>query len=454
MTELFIEKSKLIHGDKYDYSKVDYLNSRNKVIIICKIHGGFLQKPNGHLDGKGCKKCGRDVCSNKLKFSSEEFIQKAKIIHGDKYDYSKVNYINCNTKVIIICKIHGEFLQIPSGHLSNKGCSKCSNIYNYSTLEFIDKVNIVHGDKYDYSKVNYTSNKKQITIICKIHGEFQQISSDHLNGHGCKKCYNIKQSITKLQTKEDFIQKSKLVHGDLYDYSKVEYKYSNIKVIIICKIHGEFEQIPTDHYNLGCGCQKCSYNKASERFMQTKEDFIEKSRLVHGDIYDYSKVDYKGSTYKVIIICKIHGEFTKTPIAHYNSCSGCPKCSNNGYSKKQILWLNFLSKYYDINIQHAENTNEFTIPETKYKADGYCKENNTIYEFHGDYWHGNPKVFNPDDINEITKMTYKELYDKTLIRENKIKGLGYNLVTIWENDWKKINNSIKILQQKFRQYHY
>ena len=137
-----------------------------------------------------------------------------------------------------------------------------------------------------------------------------------------------------------------------------------------------------------------------------------------------------------------------------NSCIGCPKCSKKGYSKPQILWLDFLSKLYNINIQHACNDGEYVITTTKYKADGYCKENNTIYEFHGDYWHGNPKVFNEDGINEITKLTYKELYDKTLIRDNKIKELGYNLVTIWENDWKKNNSSIKILQQKFKKYHY
>ena len=142
----------------------------------------------------------------------------------------------------------------------------------------------------------------------------------------------------------------------------------------------------------------------------------------------------------------------KTPIAHYNSCIGCPKCSNNGFSKPSILWLDFLSKLYNIYIQHAHNDGEYVITTTKYRSDGYCKENNTIYEFHGDYWHGNPKKFNPDDINEITKKTFKDLYDETLIRENKIKELGYNLVVIWENDWKKINKCIKILQQKFRKY--
>ena len=117
----------------------------------------------------------------------------------------------------------------------------------------------------------------------------------------------------------------------------------------------------------------------------------------------------------------------------------------------QILWLNFLSKFHNIYIQHAINDGEYLIPTTNYKADGYCKETNTIYEFHGDYWHGNPKIYKGNEINKITNCTYNELYEKTLIKENKIKELGYNLETIWENDWKKINKCIKIIQRKFLQ---
>jgi predicted nucleic-acid-binding Zn-ribbon protein len=140
---------------------------------------------------------------------------------------------------------------------------------------------------------------------------------------------------------------------------------------------------------------------------------------------------------KVLIGCKKHGNFYQNPKNHYMSGSGCPKCCNTNYSKQQILWLNFLSIYNDIIIQHALNEGEFLIPNTKYKADGYCKETNTIYEFHGDFWHGNPEIYNPDEINKKTNCSFKELYEKTLIKEVKIKELGYNLEVIWENKWKK-----------------
>ena len=180
------------------------------------------------------------------------------------------------------------------------------------------------------------------------------------------------------------------------------------------------------------------------------EQFIEKAKLIHGDKYDYSKVDYINCSTKVIIICKTHGDFLQTPKCHLKG-HGCHKCCNIIYSKMQIVWLNFHSKFHNINIQHALNDGEFLIPNTRYKADGYCKETNTIYEFHGDYWHGNPKIYKGDEINKKTNCSFKELYEKTLIKENKIKELGYNLKTIWENDWKKINNVVRIIQRKFLQ---
>ena len=122
------------------------------------------------------------------------------------------------------------------------------------------------------------------------------------------------------------------------------------------------------------------------------------------------------------------------------------------YSKQQIEWLNFLQKYYDINIQHACNYGEYKIPDTRYHADGFCSDTNTIYEYHGDYWHGNPKIFQPDDLNKTTKCTHGELYQKTLQKEEDIRRLGYNLITMWESDWMRITNSIRKFQQKFRSH--
>ena len=126
-TEEFIQKSILIHGDKYDYSKTVYVNNLKEVIITCKEHGDFLQLPKVHKRGCGCSRCGSITKKNKKTMTTQTFIEKAKLIHGhDKYDYSKTVYVNNLKEVIIICRIHGEFTQKPNGHLSGSGCRNCA----------------------------------------------------------------------------------------------------------------------------------------------------------------------------------------------------------------------------------------------------------------------------------------------------------------------------------------
>ena len=432
--EDFIEKSIKIHGDKFDYSKTDYKNSTENVIIICKIHGEFLKIPSCHLIGSGCSKCSGHYKSNTM-----EFIEKSMKIHGGKFDYSKTDYIKSNENVIIICKIHGEFLQMPSGHLSGAGCSKCSGYYKSNTIEFIEKAKKIYGDKFDYSKTEYKKAIEKVIIICKTHGEFLLTPDSHLHGTECWVCGGNYKSNTM-----EFIEKSKKIHGDKFDYSKTEYKRAREKVIIICKTHGQFLQTADSHLH-GIGCRKC-YGF----YDSTTPEFIERAIKIHGDKFDYSKTDYTNITEKVIIICKTHGEFLQTPSSHLIG-SGCCKC-NPKYSKPQIQWLNFIQSKYNIIIKHALNDGEFKIPTTRYKADGYCEETNTIYEFHGDLWHGNPIMYNQEDISFFGKK-YGELYQNTLEREQQISDLGYNLVIMWEHDWNKINKSIRVLQRKFKSLH-
>lgn len=439
-TTKFIEKAKLVHDDRYDYSKVEYVKAKEKVIIICKIHGEFEQTPCGHLSGRNCSKCGGNLKSNTF-----DFIEKAKLVHGERYDYSKVEYINNSSKVIIICSTHGEFEQSAGSHLNRNGCSRCAGCGpNSNTLEFIEKAKLVHGERYDYSKVEYVKAIEKVIIICKIHGEFTQIPAGHLSGKNCSGCNGGTKSNTS-----DFIEKAKLIHNNRYDYSKVNYLGSNQKVIIICQIHSDFEQNPDSHLS-GKGCIKCSGNLKSNT-----DNFIEKAKTIHDNRYDYSKVEYTTTHQKVIIICNKHGEFLQTPHSHTDGKAGCPKCSKNGgFSKAQVQWLEFLEKFYNIKIQHMGNSSqEFKIKSTRWKADGYCESTNTIYEYHGDFWHGNPNVYDPEFFNSVSKRKMKTLYANTLAREQKILELGYNLEIIWESDWKKINKSIKAIQCAFRSKH-
>ena len=181
--EEFIKKARQVHGEKYDYSKVEYNGYKVPICIICPEHGEFWQTSGSHINGSGCPKCAK----NGVKLTTEEFIKRAKKIHGDKYDYSKVIYKNAHTKVCIICSKHGEFWQTPTAHLNGSGCPYCQN-KNVTTEEFIKKSREIHGDKYNYSKVEYVKCNTKVCIICSKHGEFWQTPSKHLHGHGCPIC--------------------------------------------------------------------------------------------------------------------------------------------------------------------------------------------------------------------------------------------------------------------------
>jgi len=185
--EIFIEKAKAIHGDKYDYSKIIYKNAKTKIIIGCNDHGDFEQTPSNHLSGYNCQKC-----ANNGKMTTEQYVSKATIAHKNKYDYSKVNYVNSDKKIIIICKQHGEFEQNPDFHLNRKcGCPKCADNVTLTTPEFIDRARKFHGaDKYDYSKVEYVNSRIHVNIVCNEHGDFKQTPTRHLTGDGCPHCIN------------------------------------------------------------------------------------------------------------------------------------------------------------------------------------------------------------------------------------------------------------------------
>jgi len=161
-TTTFIEKARTVHGDRYDYSKVDYNFAKEKVIIICKSHGEFLVQPNAHLSSRsGCP-----IYANNTIINNKQFIEKAKNVHGDRYDYSKVDYKRSQEKVKIICKVHGEFLQTPGNHINVKaGCPNCVNNRLMNTEYFIKNARAIHGDYYDYSLVDYKGLKEKVIII-------------------------------------------------------------------------------------------------------------------------------------------------------------------------------------------------------------------------------------------------------------------------------------------------
>jgi len=441
LTAKFIIMAQEVHGDTYDYSETMYQFAREKVVIICRVHGKFEQTPNGHLSKKaGCTKCATERNAEKTRHTTEDFISAATLVHGGIYCYSKSNYISAMANIVIICKIHGEFEQTPNSHISKKsGCSKCSGVHQPTTMEFIEKAMSKHGDLFDYSKTEYCDARTDIIIICKIHGEFLQTPNSHLSGAGCFKCAH---GMVIFST-EDFINAAQKTHGKTFTYDKSCYVTMTTKIIITCSLHGDFEQTPSNHITHSQGCPICG-----GRALSNTEDFIAKAIAKHGDKYGYLHVNYVNNTTFVLITCKVHGLFEQTPANHLWG-SNCRKCKLK-YSKGQILWLNFMSELNGIDIEHAENGGEFRIPGTRFAADGYCKETNTIYEYHGDFWHGNPKTFNPSHMNPISKKTFGELHRATMEREQQLAELGYTIVVTYESDWNKLNRCVQFLQRKYR----
>lgn len=198
------------------------------------------------------------------KYTTEEFIEKARQVHGNKYDYSKVNYQGCYQKVKIICPDHGPFWQTPAKHLSGQKCPKCSKVFRYNTKQWKEEAGKKHNHKYDYSKVIYKGNKEKVKIICPIHGIFEQQAGNHMHGQGCPECANMQMRIDRQWSKDHFVEEAMSIHDNKYDYSKVNYINQNTKVTIICPIHGEFEQFPSAHLR-GCGCPKCKGSKGEKQ---------------------------------------------------------------------------------------------------------------------------------------------------------------------------------------------
>lgn len=178
----FIKLAMEIHKDRYDYSLMNYINNRTKIKIICPVHGIFEQIASAHLLGYGCYKC-----SINAKLTQEDFVSRANNVHHNKYDYSKVKYVSIFKKVDIICKKHGIFKQRPHNHLQGNGCPLCSK-EKIDTETFIKRAREVHKDRYDYSRVNYIKSKTPVEIICFNHGIFHQTPEAHLGGSGCKFC--------------------------------------------------------------------------------------------------------------------------------------------------------------------------------------------------------------------------------------------------------------------------
>lgn len=387
------------------------------------------------------------------RLTTKEFIAEHKARLGNGYTYKKTEYKTAKDPVIITCKKHGDFTTSWYG-----SCRTCREDAARKKLhgnmitkeEFLRRAKEVHGDEYGYEKVVIKKGaSSRVTITCRIHGDFEQLRLVHLGGCGCKKCGHIKmrQKVAGVArgpnyktryTHEEFLEKAKRIHGRKYIYEKTKYVKAVGKVVITCKVHGDFYNIAAEHLQ-GKGCPECSLEKRNTSLQKyTIKQFIDISRARHNGVYTYRRCVYKSTADKVTITCRVHGDYTINPRSHIYGKGICPQCKSTRYSKVAIEWVEAYAKSHRLkNVQHSKNGGEYRIPGTLYRADGYHAASKTILEFHGSRWHGDPKVFKPNEKCHPyrTDVTASELYRETLRREQELRNLGYKVIVMWESDY-------------------
>lgn len=303
-TKEFIERAIKKHGNTYDYSKSNYVNSTTKVEIICSIHGSFHQNPHSHTNGRGCPKCRtiRDIVQY------DDVINQATIKHSNKYKYGKI----LGNKIEIVCEKHGLFLSSIRQHLLGSGCKKCNyeqNKHRKSIEHYVNKIN--------YQCV--LIDEKNVTFKCEKHGEFSVSLSSIKNGAACKECAYNKLSQSNNLGIEEFINRSSTIHSNRYNYSKVQYTNQNDKVLIVCPEHGEFWQSPRKHM-LGQGCKTCSISKCQLELYNSIKDVAD---II---INDRSTI----SPYEIDLLIKGHNIGIEVDGVYYHSF-------NRPESKSEVL---------------------------------------------------------------------------------------------------------------------
>lgn len=301
----------------------------------------------------------REPEAKRPRVTTEDFIAKARARYGDKYDYSKVIYVHSKEDVIIICRTHGDYKRTPNAHLRGQECLKCKKLEPHrepcrTFEEFLRRTQEVHGKRYDYTETVFETMGKKSCIICRIHGKFWQSLGSHIKGQGCPDCGHQQAAFKQRCTTEQFIQKSRAVHGDKYNYDKVVYTKSDKYVCITCLIHGDFQQIPDNHL-YGFGCKGCANDSTADKIRSTCEEFIEQARRIHGNRYNYDKVIYVAAIVNVIIHCIKHMfDFEQTPHSHLRG-SGCPKCKFSHGERIVDMTLTFWKIPFGVQYKLAGN---------------------------------------------------------------------------------------------------
>lgn len=339
-----------------------------------------------------------------------EFLNK--ICNRYEYEYliEDSDIINYKSSIKLKCKKHGIIEMRASVLISGSMCRKCSDEKRSNKSIILSRFIEKYGDEYEYDISNYKNNSSKIKITCKKHGDFYTSSISHLEGVKCNMCNKENYIITDdeiIKRTRKYIESCKLVYGDKYDYSKVKYIRSDKKIIIICRKHGEFQVRASNHLYSNCECRRCRFDKWSNSFCLTTEEFVNSVSKIHGNFYNYSKVEYINSKTKVEIICPKHGSFFQRPHDHKNNAAGCPDCN---FSHGEKLISNILD---ELSIKYTtQKSFEDCLHINLLSFDFYLDNLNKIIEYDGVQHYepieifGGVKSFNIRKVRDNIKNEY------------------------------------------------
>ena len=431
--EQFLARCKEVHGDRYDYSKTVYVRMHDKVIITCKEHGDFEQQPMSHVQGRGCSVCGRASSEQARKTDPRVWVQKIAEKFPEKFDLTPVLSVSdTHESFFLTCKEHGEFKTTVNRLLhpdAKYGCPTCgrkagnAGKNQKSQEQFIADATAVHNGRYDYSLVNYTGAFDKVTIICPVHGEFEQKATVHLSGHGCPNCFRDRQKSLINMTKEEFVQRAVERHGDKFCYDVTDYTGLTERIKVTCKLHGEFETTAQYHIskieqNRG-GCPECYKIFRAEESIVKFEEFEQRARALYGDTYQYK--NYVKISSPVTIICPKHGEVQQEAYVHLRG-GGCPICSKSkNVSSEEIDLYETLAEHVNLN----SGDRKLIAP---FELDMVCHEHKFAVEYCGLFWHSDRKI------------TDKQYH---LAKQEKAEQLGYRLFTVFSDEWLNKRDVVK-----------
>jgi hypothetical protein len=487
----FIEKARSVHGDLYDYSRTVYLGSKSKVEILCKEHGPFLQTPKAHMQGQGCPECRLSKLGRSL--SLDEFKQRVSDIHGGIYAIINASYVNASSVIEVACPTHGTIKILANSLLRGSGCRQCAMEKKKGvvtdTASFIEQANRIHRGRYEYPKVDYRGTKHKVIITCLVHGDFHQTAETHLQGRGCPICASERKALNRVddqtvfsesravhgdkyqyigtikkdgkryvryicpfhgevkqevrnhrigmacpkcasrdKTTEQFIEEVQVIHGNDYDYSQVEYSMSTSPVTIICRTHGAFMQTPNAHLH-GCGCARCGKEQMADKLRKSPEEFLAQARLIHGEKYQYPDLSFSSGLDYITIVCPKHGEFRQQVSSHINQESGCPKCWR-GFSRGEERIANHL-KAIGINFVREETFNKALLSDlgVPLRYDFYLPSYNLLIEFDGAQ-HYFPFKMSADETDDTINARYQRTCKHDEIKNEYARAKEITLVRI------------------------